>query len=215
MTYRLNDKLTEWPSENFYHGELVPAPHAAAHRLACQTSRQEPEWLHEVISSERPLIWVKHACEASRTVNSAEVSAAAEVLRALHRAGVKPEDIAVVTPYRKQARAMRRRLETLMPEASWRGCVIDTVERMQGQEREVILFSMCASDPAFIRMQAEFLFDPRRLNVAATRARSKLIILASDSLLHTDLHDTDLAEDQALLRSLSRCADQVLIPCTS
>lgn len=212
VTYRLNDKLTEWPSENFYHGELVPAPLAAAHRLACQTSRQEPEWLHEVISSERPLIWVKHACEASRTMSSAEVAAAAEVLRALHRAGVKPEDIAVVTPYRKQARAMRRRLETLMPEASWRGCVIDTVERMQGQEREVILFSMCASDPAFIRMQAEFLFDPRRLNVAATRARSKLIILASDSLLHTDLHDTDLAEDQALLRSLSRCAHSISLP---
>jgi len=212
VTYRLNDKLAEWPSENFYHGELVPAPLAAARRLACPTPSHEPEWFREVISSEKPLIWLKHTSEASRTVNSAEVAAAAEVLRALHRGGVKPEDIAVVTPYRKQARAMRRRLETLMPETSWRGCVIDTVERMQGQEREVIVFSMCASDPSFIRRQAEFLFDPRRLNVAATRARSKLIILASDSLLHTDLQDTELAEDQSLLRSLSRCAHSVSFP---
>lgn len=209
VTYRLNDKLTEWPSENFYHGELAPSPLAAARRLACQTSSQEPEWLREVVSSEKPLIWLHHPSESSRTVNTTEVAAAAEVLRALHRGGVKPEDIAVVTPYRKQARAMRRRLETLMPETSWRGCIIDTVERMQGQEREVIVFSMCASDPTFIRWQAEFLFDPRRLNVAATRSRSKLIILASDSLLHTDLHDTDLMEDQALLRSLSQCAHAI------
>ncbi len=212
VTYRLNDTLAAWPSENFYQGELVPAPVAAARRLACKTPPQGPEWLNQVIAPEVPLVWLGHLDEASRTVNSAEVSAAAEILRALHRGGVKPEDIAVVTPYRKQARAMRRRLETLMPDTSWRGCVIDTVERMQGQEREVIVFSMCASDPGFIQRQAEFLFDPRRLNVAATRARSKVIILASDSLLHTDLHDTDLAEDQALLRSLARFAHSIRLP---
>ena len=212
VTYRLNDKLTEWPSENFYHGELVSAPVAAARRLACTAPLQEPDWIQQAISPETPLVWLGHAAEGSRTVNSAEVSAAAEILRALHRGGVKPEDIAVVTPYRKQARAMRRRLETLMPDTLWRGCVIDTVERMQGQEREVIIFSMCASDPGFIRRQAEFLFDPHRLNVAATRARSKLIILASDSLLYTDLHDTDLSEDQALLRSMWKFAERIALP---
>ena len=212
VTYRLNDTLSSWPSENFYHGELVSAPAVAARRLACKAPPQGPEWLHHVIAPESPLVWLGHTDAASRTVNSTEVAAAAEILRALHRGGVKPEDIAVVTPYRKQARAMRRRLETLMPDTSWRGCVIDTVERMQGQEREVIVFSMCASDPGFIRRQAEFLFDPRRLNVAATRARSKLVILASDSLLHTDLHETDLAEDQALLRSLARFAHSLRLP---
>ncbi|MBK8037903.1 MAG: AAA family ATPase [Verrucomicrobiaceae bacterium] len=212
VTYRLNDKLAAWPSENFYQGELVPAPVAASRRLACKVPPQGPEWLNQVITPETPLVWLGHLDEASRTLNAAEVSAAAEILRALHLGGVKPEDIAVVTPYRKQARAMRRRLETLMPDTSWRGCVIDTVERMQGQEREVIVFSMCASDPGFIQRQAEFLFDPRRLNVAATRASSKMIILASDSLLHTDLHDTDLAEDQALLRSLARFAHSIRLP---
>lgn len=212
VTYRLNDTLTSWPSENFYHGDLISAPAAATRRLACKAPPQEPEWLRRAIAPETPLVWLTHAEETSRTVNAVESAAAAEILRALHRGGVKPEDIAVVTPYRRQARAVRRRLETLMPETSWRGCVIDTVERMQGQEREAIIFSMCACDPGFIRSQVEFLFDPRRLNVAATRARSKLIILASDSLLHADLHDSDLAEDQALLRSLSRFAHTIPLP---
>lgn len=212
VTYRLNDALTKWPSENFYHGDLVSAPAAAERRLACASPAQEPEWLREAISSERPLVWLRHEKDDCRTVNSAEANAAADILRALYRGGVRQEDIAVVTPYRKQARAVRRRLETLMPETSWRGCVIDTVERMQGQEREVVLFSMCASDADFILRQAEFLFDPRRLNVAATRARSKLIILAGGSLLNTDLYDTDLTEEQSLLRSLSRLAHTIRLP---
>lgn len=167
--------------------------------------------MHTALDPARPLIWITCENERCRTVNDAETSAAAEVIRALHRGGVRPEDIAVVTPYRKQARAIRRRLETLVPGMSWRGIVIDTVERMQGQEREVIICSLCAADPGFIQMQAEFLFDPRRMNVSATRARTKLIILASASVLHTDLHDTDLMEDQALLRSLHQFAHRISI----
>ncbi len=212
VTYRLNDKLTFWPSENFYQGELTPAPVAAARRLAGAFSSAEPEWLRQALAPGVPLVWLSHAGSQSRTVNLDEAGAAAYILRALHRGGVRPEDIAVVTPYRKQARAIRRRLETLMPETAWRGCLIDTVERMQGQEREVIVFSLCAADPNFIRMQAEFLFDPRRLNVAATRARTKLIILASDALRQADLHDSDLTEDQALLHSLHRFAHQLSLP---
>jgi DNA replication ATP-dependent helicase Dna2 len=212
VTYRLNETLAAWPSENFYHGELKPAPVAAARRLACAVPATVPEWLREALDPGAPLVWLSHRDETSRTVNPAEAAGTAEILRALHRSGVTPEDMAVVTPYRKQARAIRRRLETLMPHISWRGCVIDTVERMQGQEREVIVLSMCASDPAFIVKQAEFLFDPRRLNVAATRARSKLIILSGGVLMDADLHDSDLDEDQSLLRSLHRFATRLLLP---
>lgn len=212
VTYRLNDKLAAWPSENFYQGELVPAPVAAARRLACEVPAQEPDWLRQAIAPQAPLVWISQPDETSRTMNAGEAAAAADIIRSLHQGGVRSEDIAVVTPYRRQARAIRRRLETLLPHASPRSCVIDTVERMQGQEREVIVCSLCASDPSFIRWQAEFLFDPRRLNVAATRARSKLIVLASESLLDTDLHDTDLAEDQAILRSLRGCAHSIRLP---
>lgn len=211
VTYRLNDVLTHWPAENFYHGELTPAPAAAMRRLVCAIPDISPVWLKEVIHPGSPLVWLRFPEDRSRTVSEGEAGMAAEILRALHASGVAPEEIAVVTPYRRQARRLRRRLETLMPELAqdWRTCLIDTVERMQGQEREVILLSLCASDPYFIRQQAEFLYDPRRLNVAATRARTKLIILASDSLLHTPLHDTDLTEDQALFQSLQRCAVKV------
>ena len=206
VTYRMNASLTSWPNETFYQGGLTAAPAVAGRRLACAVPDHTPAWLHPVLDPRSPLVWLALPHQHSRTVSGEEAGLAAEILRALSDSGIAPEAIAVVTPYRRQARRLRHCLETLMPGHPWRGCVIDTVERMQGQEREVILLSLCASQPWFIRRQAEFLFDPRRLNVAATRARTKLIILASDSLLNTPLHDTDLAEDQALFQSLHRCA---------
>jgi DNA replication ATP-dependent helicase Dna2 len=209
ITYRLNDVLTEWPSGNFYEGALKPADAAARRRLAWAADARMEAWVHAVLDPQTPLVWMPFAHEECRTTSDDEVTVAARLLQALHEGGVRQEDMAVVTPYRRQARRLRRRLETLMPGTSWRGCVIDTVERMQGQEREVIVLSFCASDPFFARIQAEFLFDPRRLNVAATRARTKLIILASDALLNAETSDPDLGEDIALLRSLSRVATRI------
>jgi DNA replication ATP-dependent helicase Dna2 len=206
VTYRLNDVLTTWPSENFYKGELTPAPFAASRRLHCSAATCNSELLRSIIDPARPLVWVRCESDNSRTLNHEEVARLAEILQELNRCGIKPENMAVVTPYRRQARGIRRRIEALMPDQSWRRCVMDTVERMQGQERDVILLSLCASDHSFIRAQAEFLFDPRRLNVSATRARTKLIILASPALLDADLCNSDLEEEQTLLRSLLRSA---------
>jgi DNA replication ATP-dependent helicase Dna2 len=202
VTYRMNEELVKWPSESFYQGELCSAPSVAGSRLRCAPEAGVPGWQREALDPANPLIWLRFAGREGRTENEEESAAAAELIVRLVRLGVGPEEIAVVTPYRRQARKVRRRLETLDPGRSWSGCVIDTVERMQGQEREVVLVTFSAAHPGFLLDQAEFLFDPRRINVSATRARTKLILLASDSLLEVDPCDTDLGEEVALLRSL-------------
>jgi superfamily I DNA and/or RNA helicase len=56
---------------------------------------------------------------------------------------------------------------------------IDTVERFQGGKRTVILVSATESDRAYLLASSEFLFDPRRLTVALSRAKRKMILVAS------------------------------------
>lgn len=214
VTYRLNDTLARWPGESFYHGDLCSAPAVAGSRLRRVPVGGVPDWQREALDPEKPLIWLRFAGREGRTDNDEESGAAAELIRLLVSRGMRPEEIAVVTPYRRQARRVRRRLETLDPGRSWAGCMVDTVERMQGQEREVILVSFSAAQPGFVQDQAEFFFDPRRLNVSVTRARTKLILLASESLLELDPEDPDLAEEVALFRSLLAAAVEVAHPGT-
>jgi DNA replication ATP-dependent helicase Dna2 len=212
ITYRLNETLTRWPSESFYWGELSAAAGAAHRQLRWAAEAQTSPWLRAALAGESPLVWITFPGRAARTRNEAEIAVAAELLQALTRGGVAREDIAVVTPYRRQARFLRNRIEQMEPSFSWRGCLIDTVERMQGQEREVILLSWCAAEPEFICRQFQFLLDPRRLNVAATRARTKLIILANENLTHFSPLDSDDEEDMALLRALKAAAVPISPP---
>ena len=71
-----------------------------------------------------------------------------------------------------------RKLESI-DEADKLQVAVDTVDKMQGQEREVIIYSMTAGDAEYAMEMADFLYNPNKLNVAFSRAKSKLIILAN------------------------------------
>jgi DNA replication ATP-dependent helicase Dna2 len=83
-----------------------------------------------------------------------------------------------------------------------RAIVVDTVERMQGQEREVILVSLATSSPYFAAELADFFFQPQRLNVTITRPRTKLIIVGSSLVLRAEPKEPELVEWVELLRDL-------------
>ena len=87
--------------------------------------------------------------------------------------------------------------------------MVDTVERMQGQEREIILISCVSNDNSFVRAVADFLFLPARLNVAVTRARSKVILMTSDQLLKVDTMDNGIDEAMMVWHNL-RASSEVI-----
>jgi DNA replication ATP-dependent helicase Dna2 len=183
-TYRLNDKLAEWPSRTFYEGKIVPDPTVAKRRLVL--SSIDERW-KEVLEPQRPSVFldVGHHGMTIRCRKEAELTC--DLIQALLQARVPSYDIGVVVPYRAQARLIRNLLRRLHPDSEiCREIIVDTVERMQGQEREVVLISLTTSNPAFAEYLADFYFQPERLNVAITRPRTKLIILGSHYVLDAE-----------------------------
>jgi DNA replication ATP-dependent helicase Dna2 len=87
--------------------------------------------------------------------------------------------------------------------------VADTVERMQGQERELVVLSLATGDLGFLGAVAEFFFQPERLNVAVTRARTKLVIVGPELPEEFHAGHDELARWVRLYRSLIAAAKRI------
>jgi DNA replication ATP-dependent helicase Dna2 len=210
VTYRLNDVLTGWPNRIFYHNELRPSDEAAARRL--NLSPEATPW-DFVLAPESPAIFLD-LCHQNTTVRSRiEAEVVAELILSLLMREVLPEEIGVVVPYRAQSRLIRSLLRrNLMDDEIIGKLVVDTVERMQGQEREVVLVSFATASPKFAAQVADFLFQPQRLNVAVTRPRTKLILVSSHHLLDADQYDPNQTEVLELLRNLFDSCLHLTVP---
>lgn len=180
-SWRLNEELAAWPSATFYNNQLT-----ARHNCLLDL---EPKSPHPALQETPSLVAITHRNDSDSVVSEGEAETAAELILDLLRGGLKPCEIAVITPFRAQAARIRGMVRHRSEFAAWdhTHLACDTVERLQGQERTVVIVSMVASHPAFIERRHDFLFQPQRLNVAVTRARKKTIILYSDSLVrHAD-----------------------------
>lgn len=204
-TYRLNEPLTRWPSRQFYGGQLVPA--FPDHRLALKTSPQR----HPAILAPDPsLVRLEISSPGARSRNEGEAEAVAELVRELLESGLPPVEIGVVTPFRAQSSLIRQllrgdRFSGRFSEAG-KEVTVDTVERFQGQEREVIFLSFATSHSGFLPKMASFLFQAARLNVAVTRARTKVILLHSPELRIFAESLREFSEEAALFLSLLEAA---------
>ncbi|HCK64749.1 MAG TPA: DNA helicase [Anaerolineae bacterium] len=199
-TYRMNDVLAYWPNREFYNNLLTPDEDTANRRL--NLSETNGIWYH-VLDPEFPAVFLDLQHRGNTNRSQKEADTIVELIEALLHAKVPAMEIGIVVPYRAQGRAIRNLLRQVLPnEEIAREIVVDTVERMQGQEREVILVSLTTSSAGFASQIAEFFFQPQRLNVAITRPRTKLIIVGSSVVLEAKPADTNHQNWVELLRSL-------------
>ncbi len=180
ITYRMNDRIAEFPSKKFYGGLLHPNENTKNRRLKISPPSQQ--W-GEVLSPEYPDVFIQ-VNHQNRTLDSIEeATIVAQLVEESLKCGVSPKELAVVAPYRAQGRLIKNELrKRLNSPKVFKEIVVDTVERIQGQEREMIIISLTTSDPAHAAQNAEFYFQPNRLNVAITRPKTKRIIIGSTFL---------------------------------
>jgi len=180
-TYRMNAGLCEIVAREFYSDSgprLQASPSVAANRFVLPKGESNQRALAPATS----LVWLRTPGHDSMQANPWEAEAVAAIIAECLARGKTAEEVAVVTPFRRQAALIRRVLQGLVgPDAELP--IIDTVERVQGLTVDLIAISMAASDPDFIASVARFLMSPNRLNVAISRARTKAVIAASPALL--------------------------------
>jgi DNA replication ATP-dependent helicase Dna2 len=194
VTYRLHAALAHYASQQFYAGRLQSHESANRRALALRTT---PTVYATLLDPETPGVFLDLGHANAKTSEFNEAWYVADIIRELLTCGVPAHEIAVVTPYKAQGALIRRQLQRRCAATSpeeLASIVVDTVEKMQGQERDVVLLSLTSGQFDERLQRAEFYFLPNRLNVAITRARSKRIVVGSSRLFSAQFTDPRLQD---------------------
>ena len=185
IQYRMNEKIMKFSSDWFYHGEVESAPQTRNRGIL---DLDEPiEWRDSKVDDEEGDSGESFVGESFGRINKAEAQLTLDTLedyfKKIGKQRILDEhiDVGVISPYRAQVQYLRqliRKRESFKP---YRHSIsVNTVDGFQGQERDIILISLVRSND---QGQIGFLNDFRRMNVAITRARMKLIILGDKETL--------------------------------
>lgn len=128
-----------------------------------------------------PLAAETHSGSGNRITNALESTLTAHITTTLIRSGINPRDIGVITFYRSQLALLKRDIKSHAGSNASSEIEINTADKYQGRDKEVVVLSCVRSNPS--RAVGELLKDWRRVNVALTRARSKLIVIGSRNTL--------------------------------
>ena len=196
---RMHPEIAEFPNTAFYATEQlqpVPLPHQLEQTLDYREPSQDE--LDDLLKRHRVLFVPSRDCrrpDLSDKVNIEEAHIVADLLRRIHRfygeAFDADKTVGVIVPYRNQIAMIRREISKLGI-AELDNISIDTVERYQGSQRDVIIYSFTIQQ----QYQLDFLtansFDDngrivdRKLNVALTRARKQLLLTGNPTTLEAD-----------------------------
>jgi hypothetical protein len=190
--YRMNESIAAWPNEHIYDGHL-------------ETAAENKHWQ---ISELEPLVGIDVAGGEARSgtswKNTAEATVVADEVDRLLAADVAPGDIGVISGYTGQLGPLKHEVDNLDRDNTDQ-ITIDTVDSFQGGEREAIIVSFVRSNEAnnsgFLTFPEE---GPRRLNVAVTRARKRLVLVGDWTTLGTYADKKDAGKSCAdLYRTLA------------
>lgn len=190
--HRMHTQIMTFPSRTMYGGRLRAAPAVATHTLdelavAPDPLRPGPLWLIDTAGKD----WIEQRTdfEPGGSLNNAPAfqfdpstfnaghaeRVAAEARRLLSR-GLAPTEIAIIAAYSAQVRRLR---ELLRAERA-AGLEIGTVDGFQGREKEAVIVDLVRSNE---HGEIGFLANTRRMNVALTRARRFLLVVADSATL--------------------------------
>ena len=176
VQYRMHAGIMAFSSQEFYEDSLQADASVSEHLLA------DLPGVEAGVLTTTPVDFIDTAgASFDETVepdgesrfNTAEAELVVKKVQALIEAGLPAEDIAVIAPYTAQVKLLRQ----LLPQP---GLEVNSVDGFQGREKEAVVISLVRSNAAG---EIGFLADVRRMNVALTRARRKLIVIGDSATI--------------------------------
>jgi len=178
IQYRMNELIKEFPSQEFYNGALISHESVKNIKLSDIVNQRSDN----PALDDTPIVFIDTAgkfAEKSKRgsfskYNPEEARFVKKLVEELLKMGVPAEEIGVITPYKDHEDYLKQ----LIPQVE-----VKTVDGFQGREKEVIIISLVRSNP---QEEIGFLEDLRRLNVALTRAKRKLILVGDAKTLSSN-----------------------------
>jgi superfamily I DNA and/or RNA helicase len=208
---RMHPDIAQFPNEMFYaeeHLQPVPLPHQEEEQLDYHEPSQDV--IDDLLKQHRVLFFPSDASSPNDTRNTStpclnspgEAVLVADLLRRIYRqVGAGHFDalktVGVIVPYRNQIAMIRREIEQLGVPALM-DISIDTVERYQGSQRDIIIYSFTVQKPYQLDFLTANCFEEkgkvidRKLNVAMTRARKQLLLTGNEQILSLNPLFTEL-----------------------
>jgi predicted DNA helicase len=193
--YRMHEDIMNFSSEHFYDGVLEADDSVIDHTLEdldFDTS-QVDESMQDVTDPVTPVSFInltgsnvqeESKKDSNSKLNREEAKYIIQLSKNFLAGGINPENLAVISPYQDQVDLIQSKLD-------YENLEVDTVDGFQGREKEVILISLVRSNR---NNKIGFLRDVRRLNVALTRAKRKLVVVGDEVTVGSDETYQDFIE---------------------
>lgn len=164
VTYRMNKRITRFVGDCFYRPRGIELE---CSEFSARRHIDDPE-----------IEFVVCSLAGSTDENAVEARKAVDIANKYLDSGLPFDRLAIITPYRHQVRLIHKMLNESRPNCSDIP-LVDTVERLQGQDVDVIILSFAVDDEVYFAAQKSFLMNRNRLNVMFSRATSKVVVISS------------------------------------
>lgn len=178
-TWRLSPAIAAFTSEMFYEGRLRSKPGLERQQLVGTEFAGGALWAVDVSHDGNRNASDEEVDTVDRLVNRLLTPGSEWIDESGKRTQIAGSDILIVAPFNAHVTRLAERLES-------RGVAVGTVDKFQGQEAPVVIYSMATSSPEDAPRGLEFLYSLNRLNVATSRARCAVFVVANPSLFEPD-----------------------------
>lgn len=224
--FRMNEPLTAYPREVLYQGRFFSQQPNIKIATTPALSENTDDPIDFMLYPERPVVLCWYSSPVSFTArNPLEADLVARLANRLSEILTDEQTgqpfthnqfaqtgLAILSPHRAQNSTIRQVLATYGFNGTDKALpLVDTVDKLQGQERDVVLVSYGVADEEYAEAEAEFLLSSNRFNVATTRPRQKLIVFCSESVLNVVPDDHRILLDSMMLKEFRRyCSDGLI-----